>query len=189
MSSGMHVVIGLIIFLLVIVVLLINSLIYKKNMVNNSFATIDVLLKKRFDLIPNIVAAVKGYMTHEAGVFTKITELRSRALSGQGGVDEAIAIDSQLTGMLRGLMVSVENYPVLKASENFLHLQRTLNEVEEQISASRRAFNAAVNEYNNAVQMVPTNIIAGLMKYQEKKYFTIIEEERKNVNTGELLKK
>ena len=189
MSSGMYFILGFAGLLLVVVVLLINSMIYKKNMVNNAFATIDVLLKKRFDLIPNIVAAVKGYMTHEAGVFTKIAELRSRALSGQGGVDEIIAIDSQMTGMLRGLMVSVENYPDLKASENFMHLQRTLNEVEEQISASRRAFNAAVNEYNNAVQMVPTNILANMMGYKEKKYFTIIEEEKKNVNTGELLRK
>lgn len=188
MSSGFYFYLGFAGLLFVIVVILINSLIYKKNMVNNAFAAVDTLLKKRFDLIPNLVAAVKGYMTHEAGVFTKIAELRSRALSGQGGVDETIAIDSQLTGMLRSVLATVENYPELKASENFMHLQRTLNEVEEQISAARRAFNASVNEYNNAVQMVPTNILASLMKYQEKKYFTILEEDRKNVNTGELLK-
>ncbi len=189
MSTGFYVYLGLSGFLFLVVVLIINSLIYKKNMVNNAFATIDTLLKKRFDLIPNIVAAVKGYMTHEAEVFTKITELRSKALAGQSSPEETIAADSRLTGMLKSLMVSVENYPELKASENFMHLQRTLNELEEQISAARRAFNSAVNEYNNAVQMVPTNIFAALMKYEEKKYFTIIEEERKNVNAGELLKK
>ncbi len=188
MSSGFYVFLGFCGFIFVLVVLLMNSLIYKKNMVNNAFSTIDVLLKKRFDLIPNLVAAVKGYMAHEAGVFTKIAELRSRALSGQGTLNETIALDSELTGVLRGLLVSVENYPALKASDNFMQLQRTLNEVEEQISAARRAFNAAVNEYNNAVQMVPTNVLASLMNYREKKFFTILEAEKKNINTGELLK-
>ena len=185
---NMYVMSGILAVLFLIVVVMINSLIYKKNMVNNSFASIDTLLKKRFDLIPNLVATVKGYMTHEADTLKKITEMRSKALSGQGTADEQIAMDTSMTGMLRGLMISVENYPNLKASDNFLQLQRTLNELEEQISAARRAFNAAVNDFNNTVQMVPTNMIASLMGYQEKKYFTILEEERKPINVGLNLK-
>lgn len=179
---GVVVVAGLIVFGMY------NSLVGKKNQVEMSFSTIDTLLKKRYDLIPNLVASVKQYMTHEAGVLTKVTELRAKAMSGQVSSDESVDLNNQIGRAIRGIMVSVEQYPQLRASENFQQLQRSLNEVEEQISAARRAFNASVTDFNNAVEMFPTNIMAGLMRYRRRALFEIPEEERKNVKVGELFK-
>jgi LemA protein len=175
--------------LLVFVALLYNTLVSKKNRADNAFASVDVLLKKRYDLIPNLVAAVKGYMTHERDVLEKVTELRAKAISPNVSADQKVEFDNQMSSFLRGIMVSVENYPQLKASTNFLQLQSTLNEVEEQISAARRAYNAAILEYNNAVEMLPTNVMASLMKYKQRKFFEIAVGERENVAVGEMLSK
>lgn len=163
-----------------------NSLVAKKNQVTNVFASIDALLKKRYDLIPNLVATVKNYMQHEQGTLTKITELRAKAISGMTSDDEKVELDNRISKMLGGVMVAVENYPQLKANENFMQLQRSLNEIEEQISAARRAYNAAVTDYNNAIEMVPTNIVASIMQYKRKQVFEIAESERKNVDVGGL---
>ena len=157
-----------------------NSLIGKKNQADMAFASIDALLKKRYDLIPNLIATVQQYMTHEAGVLTQITELRARAVSGPATTDEAVEINNQIGRAMRNIMVAVENYPTLRASENFQQLQRTLNEVEEQLSAARRAFNAAVTDYNNAVEMFPTNLMAGMMHYRRRTLFETAEDERRN---------
>jgi len=163
-----------------------NSLIGKKNDVEKSFGSIDVMLKKRYDLIPNLVAAVKQYMQHEAGTLTEITELRAKAVSGNLSSDEKVSLDNKITKTLGGIMVAVENYPDLKASQNFIQLQGSLNEVEEQISAARRAFNASVTDYNNAVEMFPTNIFASMMNYKRKAVFAVAnEQERQNVNIGD----
>ncbi len=172
-------------FLLIIMVLY-NSLVAKKNQVKNVFATIDALLKKRFDLVPNLVAAVKTYMKHEAGTLTRITELRAQAVSGNLSDDEKVNLDNQMSKLMGGIMVAVENYPDLKASQNFLQLQGSLNEIEEQISAARRAYNAAVTDYNNALEMFPTNMLASMMHYKQKALFEITEQERQNVNVGAL---
>jgi len=161
-----------------ILVLIYNSLVSKRNQVENAFATVDVLLKKRYDLIPNLVATVKGYMEHERGVLTEVTDLRAKAVSPGISSDDKVDVDNQLTAALRRLMVSVENYPDLKASGNFMHLQTTLTEVEEQISAGRRAYNASVLEYNNAVEMFPTNILASAMSFRRKRFFEIAAEEK-----------
>ncbi|MDP8263974.1 MAG: LemA family protein [Candidatus Aceula lacicola] len=163
-----------------------NGLIGKKNDVEKSFGSIDVMLKKRYDLIPNLVAAVKQYMQHEAGTLTEITELRAKAVSGNLSSDEKVSLDNKITKTLGGIMVAVENYPDLKASQNFIQLQGSLNEVEEQISAARRAFNASVTDYNNAVEMFPTNIFASMMNYKRKAVFAVAnEQERQNVNIGD----
>ena len=180
---------GLLGFCFIVIIIMINSLIYKKNSVNNSFATVDVLLKKRYDLIPNLVETVKGYAAHEAGLFKEITELRARTAAGGGSIPGQLADASKMSGLLGRLMLTVENYPELKANEGFLQLQRSINEIEEQISAARRAFNAAVNEYNNAVQMFPTSLLAGMLGYETKQYFTASAGDRENVNVGEILKK
>lgn len=166
---------------IVVCIFLFNSLVNKKNRTLNAFSGIDVLLKKRYDLIPNLVSSVKQYMQHEQGVLTRITEIRTKALAGGLTDDEKVVMDNQMSGALRGLMVAVENYPQLKANENFLQLQAALNEVEEQISAARRAYNATVMEYNNALEMIPTNFIAAMMRYQKKKFFEIVETERQPV--------
>ena len=166
-----------------------NSLVGKKNQVLNAFASIDTLLKKRYDLIPNLVEAVKNYMQHERGTLTQITELRSQALSPKLSDSQKIDLNNKISKVLSGILVAVENYPNLKANENFLQLQAALNEVEEQISAARRAYNAAVTDYNNAIQMFPTNMVASLMAYKDKPFFETAETERQNVNVGELFKK
>jgi LemA protein len=163
-----------------------NTLVGKKNMADQAFATIDVMLKKRYDLIPNIVATVKQYMQHEKGTLTEITELRAKALSGSLSADQQVELNNKLDKTLGGIMVAVENYPQLKASENFNQLQRSLNEVEEQLSAARRAFNAAITDFNNAVEMFPTNIMAGMMGYARRRLFEAVESERGNVNVGQL---
>jgi LemA protein len=169
-------------------ILIYNSLVGKKNQVLNVFGSIDALLKKRYDLIPNLVSTVKTYMKHERGTLTDITELRAKAVSGKLSDDERVDLDNKISGMLGGIMVAVENYPDLKANQNFLQLQGAMNEIEEQISAARRAYNAAVTDYNNALEMFPSNIVASMMRYERKRLFEISEKERENVNVGELFK-
>jgi len=171
-----------VVVVILIPILIFNSLIGKKNQVLNVFATIDVLLKKRYDLIPNLVSTVKGYAKHERELLQQITDIRAKAMSGSTTPDDQAALDSDLTKALSRLMLVVENYPELKAGENFMHLQRTLTELEEQISAARRAYNASVTDYNNAVEMFPTNIVASMMNYQRRKFFEIPKIERENVD-------
>jgi len=166
-----------------------NSLINKNNQVENAFGGMDAQLKKRYDLIPNLVKSVKTYMKHEAETLTEITKLRTKAMSGNISDDEKVSLDNAITSKLGGIMVAVENYPDLKASDNFNQLQRSLNEVEEQISASRRAYNATITSYNNSVEMFPTNLIAGMMNMQRKNVFEIPETERKNIDVGDLFDK
>ncbi len=186
---GLWIVLGVIVVILIFFAMMFNTLVGKKNQVINVFGGIDALLKKRYDLLPKLIVAVKEYMKHECGTIEKITELRAKAVSGNLSDDEKVAIDNQMSKMLGGIMVAVENYPDLKASENFMHLQRTMNEVEEQISAARRAYNAAVTDYNNAVEMLPTNIMAGMMGYKTKKVFEISEEQRQDIDTEALFNK
>lgn len=164
-------------------VLMYNSLIGKRNQVDSVFSTIDVMLKKRYDLIPNLVESVKGYMVHERETLERIAQLRTQALSSRTEA-EKVAADNQLAAPLRQLMVAVEAYPELKANQNFLQLQGSLNEVEEQISAARRAYNAAVLQYNNAVQMFPTSIIAGMSHMQTRAFFEAPPEERQAVKVS-----
>lgn len=173
-----------VLFLALIVILIYNSLISKKNRINNAFASVDALLKKRYDLIPNLVSTVQAYAKYEKEVLTSLTDLRTRALSEGATRDEKIDIDNRVTKLLRSIFVSVENYPELKASQNFLHLQAALVEVEEQISAARRFYNTAVMEYNNAVEMFPTSVFARMMGYGEKRLFEIGESERAPVSTA-----
>lgn len=168
----------ILIIILLVPVAMYNSLIAKRNQVRNIFATTDALLKKRFDLIPNLVATVKGYADHERRLLEDITRARANRNWDQISDDEKIVMDNAFRKAVGGVMLAVENYPDLKASVNFLHLQRTLNELEEQISAARRAYNASVMDYNNAVEMFPTNIIAAMGNFQRKNFFEIPETER-----------
>jgi len=168
--------------LILIFVLMYNSFIYKENQVNNVFSTVDVLLQKRFDLVPNLVATVKGYAAHEKEVFEKVSELRAQGMSSNISTDEKINIDNQISKFLRSIFALSENYPELKASENFLVLQKELFEIEEQISAGRRAYNASVTDYNNAVLMFPSNMIAGIFRFEIKTLFQIDEGKAENKN-------
>ena len=166
-----------------------NSLIRKKNQVKNIFATVDAILKKRYDLIPNLVATAQKYMEHEQHVLTEVTKLRAKALSGDTSDDEKIEIDQRISKAIRGILVAVENYPGLRANENFMHLQTTLVEVEEQISAARRAYNATVTDYNNAVEMFPTNIVAKLFDFHRKRLFEIEAMERETSDVHALFQR
>lgn len=172
-----------------VIVLMYNSLISKKNQVDNIFAGLDAVLKKRYDLLPNLVASVQEYTEHEKKTLEKITSLRSEVMQRGLKSDSKIALENQLSQALNGLMLNVENYPDLKANENFLHLQRTLNELEEQISAARRAYNQSVTDYNNAIEMFPTNMMASFMRLERKMVFAIVEGERKSVDVKNLFQK
>jgi len=178
--------IGVLVVLFLLIVGLYNSLVRRKNDVENAFASVDVMLKKRYDLIPNLVETVKSYMKHEKSLLTKLTALRTQAVSGEIGDDERVDLENKITRGISGVMVAVENYPDLKASQNFLQLQGAWNEAEEQISASRRTFNATATTYNNKVETFPSNIMAGIMNYKRRTLFEIPEVERQNVNAKNL---
>jgi LemA protein len=147
---------------------------------------IDTVLKKRYDLIPNLVATLSKYMEHEKSILTEVTKLRADANKPNTSNEQKIALDAKVSSALGSIMVAVENCHTLKANENVMHLQSTLNELEEQISATRRAYNQAVTDYNNAIEMLPTNFMASAMNYKRKQVFEIVESERKNVNVKEL---
>ncbi|MDD5112319.1 MAG: LemA family protein [Candidatus Altiarchaeota archaeon] len=175
--------------LLLFAAFLYNTLVSLRNQARNSFSGVDVMLKRRYDLIPNLVAAVKGYMEHERGVLTEITEIRSKAMSPDASAADKIKADGIFTSLLHSIMVSVENYPQLKASDNFMNLQAALADAEEQISAARRAYNAAVLDYNNAVEMLPTSIVAGLLNFRRMEFFETAPPERLAPKSPESLNK
>lgn len=164
-----------------------NGLIMQKNQVNKSFSSVDVLLKKRWDLIPNLVAVVKNHMEFEQQTLAEITRLRSRAMSGEISPEQRLNIENQITRTMGNIMALIENYPELKSNHHVTQLLESLNETEEQISAARRFYNTAVTDYNNAIEMFPSNLVAGYMKYTAKELFVTPAEERANVNVGELL--
>ena len=172
-----------------VLILMYNTLISRKNEVENIFASVDTVLKKRYDLIPNLVSSVQQYMSHEKDLLEKITQWRSQAMKPGLSDEQKIELDRQMTGALGSIMVAVENYPDLKANENIMHLQRTLHEIEAQISAARRAYNQSVTDYNNTIEMFPTNFMANFMRYTRKAVFEAEEIERQNVNVRELFKK
>jgi LemA protein len=178
----------LIAVLAIMAIMIYNGLIRKKNAIDYAFGGISVQLKNRYDLIPNLVATVKEYATHERELLEKVTQLRQKAIEGNLNNDEKIHLDNQISGALRNIIVSVENYPNLKANENFLNLQKSLNEVEAQIAASRRTYNAAVVDFNNGIETFPGNIFAGMMGLSHKAVFEIPEAEKQNVNVKDLFK-
>lgn len=178
----LYVIAAIILFLLLSGIILYNSLVRKKNDVENAFGSIDAMLRRRYDLIPALVAAVKGYMTYEKNLLTEITELRIKALSEKLSSEDRVIVENKIKKELGDLLVAVENYPDLKANKNFLHLQGTLNEVEEQLAASRRAFNAAVTAYNNSIEVFPSNLVASMMNYKRKTMFEIADEDREKIS-------
>ncbi len=168
-------------------ILIYNTLVSRRNQCDNIFASIDALLKKRYNLIPNLVSLVKESMEYEKGLLEEVTKLRAKAMQPDLTPEQKIAIADELAQPLHGLMVAVENYPDLKASEQISQLMRTLNEIEEQIAAARRAYNQAVTDYNNARQMFPSSLIAGWFAFGPKELFEIPGAERKNIDVKELM--
>ncbi len=177
------------VFAVLVFVAIYNGLVGKKNAVEQAFSGIDTSLKKRYDLIPNLVETVKNYMQHERETLTQLTELRSKALSGGLSAAERVDVDNQITRGISGIMVSVESYPDLKANQNFLQLQDSLTKIEGEISGARKAFNQTTTEYNNSVETIPSNLVAMVVGYKRRPLFEITEAERKNVDVGQLFKR
>ena len=157
-----------------------NMFIKQKTSLDEAFSTMDVYLKKRWDLIPNLVETVKGYAEHEKGTFEKVVELRNTAYSGLPS-DEKIALNAELSTGLAKLLAVAENYPDLKANQNFMDLSAQLSQIEADIANSRKYYNAIVKDYNIAVQTIPSNIIAAICQFKPAKMFEIDETQRENV--------
>ncbi len=173
---------GLLVLAIAFFVGIYNSLVQLRNRVKNAWSQIDVQLKRRHDLIPNLVETAKGYMQHEQDTFTKITEARSRAM-GANNVGDASKAEGALSGALSNFMLVVENYPDLKANQNFLALQETLTSTENKIAFARQGYNDQVLFFNNKTQMFPSNIIAGTFNFTTRDFFEIENEAERNVPT------
>lgn len=154
-----------------------NNLVRLRNNRTNAFANIDVQLKQRFDLIPQLVATVKGYASHEKELLQRVTEARSAAMGAQT-INDKVAADNQLSAALTGLKISLEAYPDLKANQNFLQLQGEISDIENKLAASRRYFNTATRELNNAVQTFPNNLVAGMFGFHSEPMFEVPQEQR-----------
>jgi LemA protein len=165
---------GVIVAAVVFFVGMYNSLVQLRNRVKNAWSQIDVQLKRRYDLIPNLVETAKGYMTHERETLSAVTEARSRAM-GAGTVHDKGAAEAQLSGAISKFMLVVENYPDLKANQNFLALQEELTSTENKISFARQAYNDAVLFFNNKIEMFPSNVIAGMFNFRPQEFFEIEE--------------
>lgn len=167
--------------LVILIISMYNSLVRLRQKVKNSWSQIDVQLQRRFDLIPNLVETVKGYMSHENDVLTRVTELRT-SWANAGSIHEKAEIDNQLSGALKTIMAVSENYPDLKANQNFSELQQELQNTENKISFSRQFYNDTVTMYNTKLEVFPSNIIASLFGFKPEEVFKIESEEaRKNV--------
>ena len=157
-----------------------NSLIRQRNQVKEAWSDIDVQLKRRYNLIPNLVEAVKGYAAHERETFDSVTQARAQALGAQTPGDKAQA-ENMLTSTLKTLFAVAEAYPDLKANANFLELQRELSDTENKIQAARRFYNTNVRDYNTAIQSVPTNIVASVFSFKKEEYFELEDKAARSV--------
>ena len=175
------VVLGVIVVLIFAIIGIYNSLVQLRQKVKNSWSQIDVQLQRRFDLIPNLVETVKGYMTHEESVFAKVAELRT-SWANASSVHEKAELDNQLSGALKTIMAVSENYPELKANQGFLDLQSELKHTEDKLSFSRQFYNDTVTMYNTKLEVVPSNIIGSMFNFKQEELFKVDSDEaRSNV--------
>ncbi|MCR5187290.1 MAG: LemA family protein [Treponema sp.] len=180
MSTPLIIIIAILVLLVLWVIITYNGFIRIRNKFDESFATMDVYLKKRFDLIPNLVATVKGYAKHEAETLEKVIEARNAGT--RNTVDEKVEDENQITGAIRQIFALGESYPELKANTNFQELQKQLSDIEEDIANSRKYYNAIVKQFNTKCQTIPSNIIAKIFGFKPLPMFTVdSEEERQNV--------
>lgn len=161
------------VILALMVIVIYNSMVNFRNNRENAFADIDVQLHQRHDLVPQLVEVVRGYAKHESNTLQTITEARSSALKA-GSIEEKIAAENNLSSALQGLKLTVENYPDLKANQNFMQLQEEISDIENKIAASRRFFNSATNEYNTYIQKFPANILAAKFSFHKEKSFDLL---------------
>jgi len=168
------IILGIIVVLIIWIIGIYNGLVGLRNQMKNAWAQIDVQLKRRHDLIPNLIETVRGYMEHERGTLEAVTQARNLAQSADNAAPAArAAAESQLSGALARLLVVVENYPNLKANQNFLALQEELTGTENKISFSRQFYNDSVLKLNNATQMFPSNIVAGMTGFKQGEFFEV----------------
>tara|TARA_Y100000310_G_scaffold338838_1_gene429639 strand:+ start:936 stop:1484 length:549 start_codon:yes stop_codon:yes gene_type:complete len=169
----------IVVVVVLIVVYIYNSLIKLRLRVKNAWSQIDVQLKRRFDLIPNLINTVKGYAKHEEKVLTKVTEMRAGLMQGSPG--DRMEASDQLTGLFKSLFAVAENYPDLKANQNFLHLQEELSGTESKIAYARQFYNDSVMKFNEAIQVFPKNLFAKLFGFHKEEFFQTKGKERENV--------
>ncbi|MFA5755055.1 MAG: LemA family protein [Candidatus Paceibacterota bacterium] len=177
MSTELIVILGLVLVILLYVVLTYNGFVTLKNRVKEAWSDIDVQLKRRHDLIPNLVETVKGYASHEKETFERVIKARNAAMSANG-VKEKGEAENVLSGTLKSLFALSENYPELKASTNFLELQRELTDTENKVQAARRFYNGNVKDFNIKLEVFPSNIIASMFGFKASEFFAIEEEEK-----------
>jgi len=168
----------------IVLIAIYNGLVYKRNRVRNAFSSIDVNLRKRYDLIPALVETVKGFAKHEGELFSRLIEARNRVGSGELSTSQRLRLEEEIGPCVRRVLAVAEDYPELRSGTHYLHLQRNLTEIEEQISAARRAYNAAVFEINNAVESFPSNFVAGAFGFQCHDFFEAGEVEREPVKVS-----
>jgi LemA protein len=177
---ALWIVLGIVVILLIMLASIYNGLVRLRNQVKNAWAQIDVQLKRRYDLIPNLVETVKGYMRHERETLEAVTNARNVAQrASSSGAGERSKAESELSSALARLMVVVERYPDLKANQNFLALQEELTSTENKISFSRQYYNDSVLKYNNKTEMFPSNIVANMMNFKQSEFFEITVAEEK----------
>ncbi len=174
---GMYIGIAVIVILLLWVMFIYNRLITLRNRVRNNWSQVDVVIKNRFDLIPNLVETVSGYSAHERETLHQLTEMRTRYASTESVAEKAKA-SNELSGLFQRLMMVAENYPDLKASENFLYLKEQLTSIEDKIRFARQFYNDTVEAFNTAVMSFPANLVAGVFGFREQSFFHIDEAER-----------
>ena len=181
------IIIAVVVVIILAIIGMYNNLVKLRNNRENAFADIDVQLKQRFDLVPQLVATVKGYATHEKELLENITAARTAGVNATS-IDDKIKADQQLTSALAGLKVQVEAYPDLKANENFLQLQGELSDIENKLAAVRRYFNSATRELNTAVQTFPSNIFAGMFGFHKEAMYEIEASQRAEVEKAPEIK-
>lgn len=172
---------GILLILIIWMISINNRLVALKNNRESAFANIDVQLKQRYDLIPQLIGTVKGYMEHEKEVLTRVTEARSRCVQA-GSISEKIAAEASFASALSGLNIQLEAYPDLKANANFMSLQAEIGDIENKLAAVRRFFNSATKEYNNAIEQFPSNMIAGFKGYKTEPMFDLGMEQRQTMD-------
>jgi len=173
---------GGVLFLIVVWYIMTNNkLVALKNNRENAFADIDVQLKQRHDLIPQLLGAVKGYMDHESGVLTRVTEARSNAMNA-GSINDKVAAEAQLGAAMGAFNIQVEAYPDLKASANFMQLQTEISDIENKLAAVRRFFNSATKELNTSIESIPTNIVAGMKNMRPQPMFDLGVAQREQMD-------
>ncbi|NMB39775.1 MAG: LemA family protein [Parcubacteria group bacterium] len=179
MTTELIIIIGIVVVLLLYIILTYNGLVTLRNRVKESWSDIDVQLKRRYDLIPNLVEVVKGYASHEKETLERVITARNVAMSANGAKEKGEA-ENVLSGALKNLFALSENYPDLKASTNFLELQRELSDTENKIQAARRFYNGNVKDFNTKIETFPANIIANMFNFKANDFFSIADEEKEN---------